>query len=59
MEPWEIVGTPRGLCANREDHAPHFHNSKTLGRFYCTADQTQREPYRSERRRQETYGSRG
>jgi hypothetical protein len=42
---------PCGLCANREDHEPHVHNSLTLGRFRCTADQSEREPFRSEQRR--------
>jgi hypothetical protein len=31
-----VIGTgeePDGLCANREDHAPHLHDSPTLGRF--------------------------
>jgi hypothetical protein len=41
----------RGLCANRDDHEPHKHTSTTLGDFWCTADQDEREPYRSERRR--------
>lgn len=38
-----------GLCANREPHEPHDHYSKTLGTFWCTADQGQREPNRSQR----------
>jgi hypothetical protein len=42
---------PDGLCAKREYHQPHLHDSDTLGRFWCTADQSQREPYRSERLR--------
>lgn len=37
-----------GLC---EDHRPHFHTSKTLGRFWCTADQSQRQPFKAERLR--------
>ena len=40
---------PTGLCANREDHEPHDHYSQTLGAFWCTADQSQREPNRSQR----------
>lgn len=40
-----------GLCANKDDHVPHLHRSSTLGRYWCTADQSQREPYRSEQRR--------
>lgn len=46
---------PGGLCANREDHAPHVHDSATLGTFWCTADQSQREPGRSERRRHDEH----
>lgn len=48
------VGTgnePDGLCADRGEHRAHLHDSETLGRFWCTADQSQREPWRSERRR--------
>lgn len=48
IDPWEL---PRGLCGNRDDHHPHIHHSTTLGTFWCTADQSQREPWRSERRR--------
>lgn len=51
-----VIGTgeePDGLCGNRDDHRPHLHDSPTLGRFWCTADQDQREPHRSERRRRE------
>lgn len=50
----DVIGTgeePDGLCGNRDDHWPHLHDSPTLGRFWCTADQDRREPYRSERRR--------
>lgn len=42
---------PHGLCANRSEHAVHVHDSDTLGRFWCMADQGEREPYRSERSR--------
>lgn len=52
----DAVGTgeePDGLCADRTDHRPHLHDSATLGRFWCTADQSHREPYRSEARRPE------
>jgi hypothetical protein len=55
------VGTgaePDGLCPNREDHPAHLHNSPTLGEFWCTADQTQREPFRSERLRAAREGGR-
>lgn len=51
-----VIGTgeePDGLCGNRDDHRPHLHDSPTLGRFWCTADQNRREPYRSERRRRD------
>ena len=47
------VGTgeePDGLCSNRSDHKPHMHDSATLGRFWCTALQSTREPYASQRR---------
>lgn len=50
----DAVGTgeePDGLCADRSEHRAHLHDSRTLGRFWCTADQDQREPWRSERRR--------
>lgn len=42
---------PQGLCGNRSDHAPHLHDSDSLGRFWCHADQTQRLPYALERRK--------
>lgn len=42
---------PEGLCADRTEHPAHLHESPSLGRFWCTADQSQREPWRSERRR--------
>lgn len=42
---------PEGLCGDRGDHAPHIHHSPTLGSFWCTADQSQREPFRSEQLR--------
>jgi hypothetical protein len=42
---------PRGLCGDRSDHFPHEHISVTLGTFRCSADQSEREPYRSERRK--------
>jgi hypothetical protein len=50
----DVIGTgdePDGLCEDRTEHRPHLHDSETLGRFWCTADQSRREPYRSERRR--------
>ena len=42
---------PEGLCADRRPHVPHLHESPSLGRYWCTADEGQREPGRSERRR--------
>ena len=42
---------PEGLCADRTPHEPHLHESESLGRYWCTADESQREPGRSERRR--------
>ncbi len=47
------VGTgrePDGLCGDRGEHRAHLHDSASLGRFWCTADQAQREPGRSQRR---------
>jgi hypothetical protein len=44
-------GEPDGLCGDRGEHAPHLFESVSLGRFWCSADQSQREPWRSERRR--------
>ena len=46
-----LTAVPSGLCANRNDHKPHIHNSNTLGRFWCTADQTTRLPFAAEARR--------
>lgn len=43
---------PVGLCGNREDHEPHFHESTGLGPFYCHADQDKRVPYAMERKDQ-------
>lgn len=40
---------PRGLCGNRDDHAPHLHDSAGLGRFWCDADQSKRLPFAMER----------
>jgi hypothetical protein len=39
-----------GLCGNREDHEPHTHESKGLGRFFCHADQSKRLPFAMERK---------
>jgi len=54
---WRLVedvappGLVAGLCGDRREHGAHVHDSASLGRFWCTADQAQREPGRSERRR--------
>lgn len=40
-----------GLCANKEDHVSHLVTKGTLAPFLCTADQSTREPNRSELRR--------
>jgi hypothetical protein len=42
---------PDGLCGDRTPHLSHEHHSETLGWFWCAADEDDREPYRSERRR--------
>lgn len=26
----------KGKCGNRDPHKPHFHDSKTLGHYWCT-----------------------
>jgi hypothetical protein len=44
-------GLPRGLCADRSDHLPHVQETGSLAPFICSADQDDREPMRSERRR--------
>ena len=46
-EPSEL---PQGLCSDRSDHQPHRHHSTSLGRFWCTADQSQRQPFASQAR---------
>ncbi len=46
----ELNALPAGLCGNREDHAPHRHESTSLGTFWCHADQTKRLPYAMERK---------
>lgn len=56
LEIEELRGTesplkPRGLCPDRNEHEAHPYYSDSLGGFWCTADQSQREPGRSERRR--------
>ena len=40
---------PVGLCGNRADHAPHLHDSTSLGRMWCEADQAKRLPFAMER----------
>lgn len=46
----EVEPTPEGLCGNRQDHEPHVHESESLGRFRCHADQTKRLPFALERK---------
>lgn len=42
---------PDGLCAIKDDHHAHPVLDGSLAPFWCTADQSQREPWRSEQRR--------
>lgn len=42
---------PKGLCARRDEHEPHIVSEGSLASYWCTADQLDREPTRSERRR--------
>lgn len=42
-----------GLCGNRVDHEPHQHISKSLGIFWCHADQARRLPFAAERRKRD------
>jgi hypothetical protein len=49
----EEVGTghePDGLCGRRDEHRAHMVVEGSLAPFWCTADQSQREPGSSERR---------
>ena len=41
---------PEGLCGDRTEHTAHLHESPSLGRFWCTANESEREPGRSQRR---------
>jgi hypothetical protein len=50
---------PKGLCANKNDHAPHPVYEGALAPFWCTAEQEDREPYRSEQRRNNVHGTQG
>ena len=43
---------PHGLCANREDHVEHVHESASLGTFWCHADQAKRLPFAMGRKNQ-------
>ena len=52
----EDAGMPLGLCGDRDEHAPHLHRSRSLGKFWCTADQEQRLPYAAERERSQKGG---
>lgn len=47
-ENWEV---PKGLCGDRSDHLPHVKETGSLAPFICSANQDDREPMRSERRR--------
>jgi hypothetical protein len=38
---------PEGLCADRTEHTPHLHESPSLGRFWCVARESEREPWRA------------
>lgn len=40
-----------GLCADKMDHEPHLVTAGSLAPFWCTAVQSDREPWRSEQRR--------
>lgn len=42
-----------GLCGNRDEHEPHSHTRPSLGDLWCLADESQREPARSERRHEQ------
>jgi len=41
----------KGLCGVRAEHFPHKVTTGSLAPFFCTANQADREPGRSERRR--------
>jgi hypothetical protein len=44
---------PGGLCRVRAEHLPHRVVTGSLAPYWCRADQAEREPARSERRRRE------
>lgn len=48
--------TRRGLCGDRRPHDPHAVLDGSLGPYVCTADQNEREPWRSERLRERSDG---
>jgi hypothetical protein len=52
---WKIPATAMqtGLCGIKVQHLPHVVHTGSLSPFFCTADQFQREPGQSERRRLE------
>lgn len=52
----EDAGMPLGLCGDRDEHESHLHRSRSLGKFWCTADQEQRLPYAAERKRNQRGG---
>ncbi len=43
----------KGLCGVKVEHLPHTVHTGSLAPFFCTANQEDREPHRSERRRRE------
>lgn len=47
------VPYPTGLCPTRGDHPAHDYVSDTLGEFYCTGREFDRQPGKSERIRRE------
>lgn len=46
-----MMALPAGLCADKDDHEPHLVLVGSLAPFWCTAVQSDREPWRSEQRR--------
>lgn len=46
-----LLALRAGLCANKEDHEAHLVVIGALAPFWCTAVQSDREPWRSEQRR--------
>lgn len=46
-----LLALRAGLCADKADHDPHLVVQGSLAPFWCTAIQSDREPWRSEQRR--------